>query len=401
MTGISPSGSSWQLPDGVEELLPAAAWQLEGLRRRFIDQCDLWGFDLVMPPMIEYIDSLLTGTGETMDLQTFKLVDQQNGRTLGVRADITPQVARIDAHALRSDSPNRLFYVGTVLRTRSDGLGGSRSPMQFGAELFGHAGPQSDIEIVQLMLDTALLTGINPSSLILDLGHVGVYKALISEAGLDSSIEAELYDALQRGSAPDVQAVVLSVPGAQTNPVLMALQDLPNLRGDIGVLDQRLLPLIDTVPALESVLSTLKTIITAVTTSHPEVQLHIDLGDLRGFRYHTGALFAVLTDTGVELAHGGRYDAIGAAFGHPRSATGFSGDMKNLSDVMPAEARRVPGVFVAYEDAQRCQSEIARRRQQGERVLVGLPDISVELQKQLCDRQLVFIDEQWVAQDIT
>lgn len=390
----------WQLPDGVDELLPAAAWQVENLRRSFIDQCHRCGFDLVMPPMIEYIDSLLTGTGETMNLQTFKLVDQQNGRTLGVRADITPQVARMDAHALNRQGPNRLFYVGTVLRARADGFGGSRSPTQFGAELFGHAGPESDIEIIRLMLDSILLTGVKPDSLVLDLGHVGIFKALVESAALSEDTTTVLYDALRRGSIPDVAQVIAGLEKSQINPSVDALSGLLELRGDETVLERARADLASLSPAISSSLDTLSNLIAAVKLSHPDVLLHIDIGELRGYRYHTGALFAVHSKTGVELARGGRYDAIGAAFGHPRSATGFSGDMKNLSDIMLEQAEESKAVYVDHTICNDCREEISTLRQQGNRVVVGLPGMAAELQNQRCDRQLLRQDNQWLVQPI-
>jgi len=394
-------GQSWQLPDGVEELLPEAAWQVETLRRRFTDHCHRWGFDLVMPPMIEFIDSLLTGTGETMNLQTFKLVDQQNGRTLGIRADITPQVARMDAHALQTESPNRLFYIGTVLRTRTDGFGGSRSPMQFGAELFGHEGPESDIEIIRLMLDSVQLTGVDASTLILDLGHVGVYKSLNSAANLEQDIELELYDALQRGSTPDVRDVVAKVPAVAVNPALEALEKLGELRGTPAVLDGALKALGTSVPDVVSVLNILKDIVSAVEKTHPDVTIHIDLGELRGYRYHTGALFAVHNSEGVELARGGRYDAIGAAFGHPRAATGFSGDMKNLSDLMSNADGEAKGIYVEYADSLHGWDKIRTLRNEGMRVVVGLPDLPAGSQHLRCDRQLVFQNGDWLVEPIS
>jgi ATP phosphoribosyltransferase regulatory subunit len=341
-TGRSPTGDPWQLPDGVDELLPIAAWRVEHLRRRIMDCCHAWGFELVMPPLIEYLDSLLTGTGETMDLQTFKLIDQQNGRTLGVRADMTPQVARIDAHALRSDAPNRLFYTGTVLRARTDGFGGSRSPQQFGAEIFGHAGPESDIEIIRLMLETVGLAGVPTNTLLLDLGHVGVYRGLVEDAGLQPEQEQVLFAALQRGSNPDAEALLDSL--STSSAAVQRLGLLLHLRGDQSVLDSARAQLAGANDSVHRAIDTLTEIIAALDST---VRVHVDLAELRGYRYHTGMLFSAYTSEGEELARGGRYDAIGAAFGHARAATGFSGDLKQLADI--ATADRPPessGIFV-------------------------------------------------------
>jgi len=184
--------------------MPDEAWRVESLRRLIMDSCHQWGYELVMPPLIEYLDSLLTGTGETLDLNTFKFIDQHNGRMLGIRADMTPQVARIDAHSLFRDQPNRLFYTGSVLRARSDGAGSSRTPLQFGAEVFGHSGPESDIEIIQLMLNNVLLADLPVSDLLLDVGHVGVFRSLVSEAGIPPSDQEKLFQSMLRGSKPEL-----------------------------------------------------------------------------------------------------------------------------------------------------------------------------------------------------
>ena len=386
-----PRTDRWQLPDGVDELLPEAAWRVELLRRAFIDRCRSWGFELVMPPLIEYVDSLLTGAGETMDLQTFKLVDQHSGRTLGVRADMTTQVARVDAHALASDAPNRLCYTGTVLRARADGAGGSRSPQQFGAELFGHAGVESDVEICRLMLEIVCLAGVPSDALVLDFGHVGVYRALAADAALAPDEEALVFEALGRGSLPDLEArLAVSSAGPEATRRLVALCEL---RGDESLLGRARALLDGAGPGVPEALDTLERLIAAVRETHPDIAVHVDLAELRGYSYHTGPLFAV-HGRGAQLARGGRYDRVGEAFGRARPATGFSGDLKRLADG-GIETRAGDGgaILVPEPDAPGAWAEARRLRERGERVLFALPDASSGRVR--CDRQLVRVDGRW------
>ena len=389
----------WQLPDGVNELLPAAAVRVELLRRQIIDRCQAWGFDYVMPPLIEYIDSLLTGTGETMDLQTFKLVDQNNGRTLGIRADMTPQVARIDAHAMQRELPNRLFYTGSVVRARTDGAGGSRTPLQFGAELFGHAGEASDIEIIRLMLDTILLADIKPADLLLDLGHVGVFAALADAANLAPAVVDEIFVALQKGAVPELDALLASV---DNNPAAHCLAKLPGLRGDATVIEQARASL-EMTSGVSSALGRLDMVIAAIQQTHPDINIHVDLSELRGYRYHTGMLFGLYDMAGKELARGGRYDDIGEAFGHSRPATGFSGDLVRLAETGAAllDARTVSGVFVEASAATEAWASIKSLRDAGERVVVALPGTAESAAASACNRTLVKLNDRWTVQPVT
>lgn len=389
----------WQLPDGVNELLPEAAVRVEHLRRQIIDRCQAWGFDFVMPPLIEYIDSLLTGTGETMDLQTFKLVDQNNGRTLGIRADMTPQVARIDAHAMQRELPNRLFYTGSVVRARSDGAGGSRTPLQFGAELFGHAGEASDIEIIRLMLDTILLADIEPRHLLLDLGHVGVFAALADAAILAPALVDDVFAALQNGAVPELEALLTS---ADNNPAALCLAKLPALRGDATVIEKARASL-EMTAGVTSALRRLEKVIAAIQQTHPDINIHVDLSELRGYRYHTGMLFGLYDMAGFELARGGRYDDIGEAFGHSRPATGFSGDLVRLAETGTATfaATAVSGVFVEASAATDAWPTIKSLRDAGERVVVALPGTAESAEASACNRTLVKLDDRWTVQPVT
>jgi len=393
-----PSSDRWQLPDGVDELLPDAARKVERIRRRIMDHCHRCGYDLVIPPVIEYLDSLLTGTGETMNLQTFKLVDQHNGRTMGIRADLTPQVARMDAHALRSDQPNRFFYTGTVLRARTDGFGGSRAPIQFGAELFGHAGPESDIEIVRLMLDSLEQAGIESAEILVDLGHVGVYRALIEALNLSDDAGRSLFDAVRRGSVPDVMHWAAN---QENDDIAGMLIEVMRLRGDESVLDDVRVILEAAPNAVQLALQNLDDLISGVKKSHPQVRINIDLSELRGYQYHTGVLFAAYTNKGVELARGGRYDAVGAAFGHPRPATGFSGDLKTLVRVQSGDDNQPDGIFVEAALVDEALDEIARIRKSGERVVTELVGQAQHVQIAGCGRQLVRKDGRWIVQRIS
>jgi len=396
----------WQLPDGVDELLPPTAWRVEQLRRQFTDSCHRSGYELVMPPLIEYIDALLTGTGESTSLQTFKVVDQQSGRTLGIRADMTPQVARIDAHALRSDAPSRLFYTGTVVRARTDGFGGSRTPWQYGAELFGHAGAAADIEIIRLMLDTAKLAGLSNEDLVLDLGHVGVYQGLCKAAELDDSQQDAVFTAMTRGSLPDTHAALMSANCSEV--IFDALCGLLQLQGGEEVLD-RAQDLVGAADGICTALQTLKEVVSAVQQSHPGVRLVIDLAELRGYRYHTGMLFAAYTSAGDVIARGGRYDAIGKAFGRDRPATGFSGDLIELTRLAAAQQPQsnndsIKGVFVPAIENLTDQQLSARwemimnLRTSGERVVLALPADGSTAASLHCNHQLLERDGQWCVE---
>lgn len=398
-TPIDPRTERWLLPDGVNELMPVDAWRVETLRRQIMDSNYRWGYELVMPPLIEYLDSLLTGTGEKLGLQTFKFIDQHNGRSLGVRADMTPQVARIDAHAMRSDHPNRLFYLGSVLRARTDGAGGSRTPIQFGAELFGHAGPGSDAEIIQLMLNNVLLSGVQTSQLLLDIGHVGVFRGLVQDTGLAEELSESLFQALLRGSLPEVQGLLQA---AQVSPkVSQYFQELAGLAGDSSVVLEKARRVLaaGAGTAVRDALDNLQAVIDAVQVIYPELKLHVDLAELRGYRYHTGIVFALYDESGSELARGGRYDSIGESFGRARPATGFSGDLVSLALACRSEnqvmAPAVRGIWVSSPVNHELWMHICQLRQSGERVVTALADTPMSAAECHCDRELVYRDGCW------
>lgn len=387
----------WLLPEGIEEALPAEAEQLESFRRRLVDLYHTWGYELVMPPLIEYIESLLTGIGQELDLQTFKLIDQLTGRLMGVRSDMTPQVARIDAHMLKREVPVRLCYLGTVLRTMPEGNAGTRSPLQVGAELYGHAGQASDIEIVGLMLETLRVLGIGDVHL--DLGHVGIYRAIAATAGLDEPRERELMRLLQRKAVPEIDFFVekLGVSG----PLRDLLISLPRFNGGMDVLQMCRehmaaagMPGCDELDYLERVGG-------AVQANAPQVEVRFDLAELPGYHYHTGVVFAAFVQgRGQEIARGGRYDDIGRAFGRARPATGFSADLKSLLNLVPGETPAT-GIFVGGGlDDPALRRKIDELRAAGERVIVELAGQQGDARAMGCDRRLMKGEKEWFVVDV-
>ncbi len=315
--------TAWLLPENVEDVLPPLAWRMEDMRRALLDLFRSRGYQLVIPPLMEYVESLLTGVGADLDLKTFKLVDQLSGRLMGVRADITPQVARIDAHLLAANAVNRLCYAGSVLHAKSDGFHRSREPIQIGAELYGEAGAGADLEILTLMLQGLDACGVK--SVQLDIGHVGVYRALAREAGLGDELEHQLFGALQ---AKDSSAVAV-LTGGLSAALREAFAALPQLYGDRSVLSEARARL----PQLASVQAALDTL-EAIDQGLTAVEAAYDLAELRGYGYHSGVVFAAYTGgRSHAIAQGGRYDEVGRVFGRARPATGFSLDLRELAHV--------------------------------------------------------------------
>ncbi|WP_404414573.1 ATP phosphoribosyltransferase regulatory subunit [Marinospirillum sp.] len=316
----------WLLPDGMDEVLPPQARQIESLRRQLLDHFHAWGYELVLPPKVEFLESLLTGAGHDLELQTFKVTDQLSGRMMGVSADVTPQVARMDAHSMRAEGVARFCYSTEVVRTRPDNLLGSRSPIQLGAELFGHAGSDSDLEILCLMTDSLLMAG--AQNLCLDLGHVGIYRALLAEANLTPELEEDLFDLLQHKRLGELDQLL----SGANSPAVELLKKLAHLNGDVEVLDLAEQQLANAPQAVAEALAELRELATAMQELYPEVNLYLDLSELRGYHYHTGLVFAAyVPQFGQALAKGGRYDEIGGVFGRARPATGFSTDLKILA----------------------------------------------------------------------
>lgn len=362
----------WLLPEGIDELMPEQAVQLETLRRKLIDKMQSWGYKLVFPPLVEYLDSLLTGTGKSLDLQTFKLTDQMSGRLMGIRADITPQIARIAAHNLRDHSGVlRLCYIGNVLHTLPKGQGTLRNPIQLGAEIYGHAGPESDMEIVQLMIEMLASADLD-TDLLLDIGHVGIYRGLANDAGLTDEQEQELFSALQRKELPLIESLLSQYQlSADSHTMLLALAEL---NGGVDVLQQAKQILSKASEQVQQALNALQTMADLMAQRLPNVAINFDLAELRGYHYHTGVVFAAYqTGSSQAIALGGRYDDIGADFGHAQPATGFSLDLKAIASplIVEDEAHDVITVEWSNDDAQ--QQKIAELRSQGQTVVYELP----------------------------
>ena len=311
------------LPDGVEEALPTTAWRVEGLRRALLDHYRTHSYELILPPLIEHLDTLLSGAGSDLEEQTFKLTDPVGGRLLGLRSDMTPQAARIAARHFADVPVVRLCYLGTVLRTRPDSLGGSRAPRQVGCEVFGERSLSADLEILKLMLDTLRLAGIRDAHI--DLGHVGIYRALASSLSLDEDDETAIFDILQRKSQPDLREFA----SARQLPTKAAsgLSALMELNGDVSVLQRARQTLDISEPAIAEALAALEQAASYLSSMDDPAPLHIDLAELRGYRYQTGLVFAAFVPGhGREVARGGRFDGAGSA----RPATGFSADVNEL-----------------------------------------------------------------------
>jgi ATP phosphoribosyltransferase regulatory subunit len=382
----------WLLPEGIEEILPQQARKVEALRRRLLDLYASWGYDLVIPPMIEYLDSLLTGTGHDLDLQTFKLTDQLTGKLMGLRADMTPQVARIDAHNLKQSIPTRLCYIGSVLHTRPDGFAASRSPIQVGAELYGHSGSESDVEVFLLMMETLRQSGVDDAYF--DLGHVGIYRELIKRAELSDEQQAELFDALQRKAKPEIQQLIAS--WSLDRKMANGLLGLADLNGDESVLEEahRLLGFAG--KEVKTALDNLQAVATQLKAREPDIKLHFDLAELRGYNYHTGVVFAAyVPGRGQAIAQGGRYDDIGKVFGRARPATGFSTDLITLIELGDRNEQPAGGIYAPIPEDTELRESITQLRQQGERVVTALPGDNSKPAELGCDRKLVKDGKAW------
>lgn len=363
----------WLLPDGIEEVLPAEAARIETARRQVLDLFRNWGYELVITPHIEYLESLLTGAGQDLDLRTFKVTDPLSGRQMGFRADITPQVARLDAHTHRQEGPSRLCYAGSVLHARPRALSTSRSPIQIGAELYGDASTASDREVIGLMLEVLELAGV--AEVHMDLGHVGIYRGLARAAGLSGEAEQELFDALQRKSIDEVAALTAALPAEQA----AMLRALAELCGGREVLAQARVQLAAAPAEVLAALAELEEVAGELAEHYPTLPLYFDLGELRGYHYHTGMVFAAFVPgVGQAIAQGGRYDDIGADFGRARPATGFSTDLKTLVGLGQAIQAEAPGGVWAPQggDAGLWQAVLELRRS-GRRVVQALPGQSL------------------------
>jgi ATP phosphoribosyltransferase regulatory subunit len=380
---------NWLLPENIADVLPSEARKIEELRRALLDNFRLYGYELVMPPMLEYIESLLTGTGQDMDLRIFKLVDQLSGRTMGVRADMTTQVARIDAHLLNRDSVTRLCYAGSVLHTRPSGLHATREPLQIGAEIYGHAGLEADAEIQELVLASLALAGI--PEVRLDLCHVGVLRAIIADDPKARSCESELFVLLEAKDIPGLRTLTQSFD-PKTRSALLAL---PGLYGDASVIDRARQELAS-VPGVKTALDELE----FLAKLAGKAAVTVDLADLRGYHYHSGVMFAAyVPGLPNAVARGGRYDHVGEAFGRARPATGFSLDLRELARLMPG-ARRKPAIRAPWGNEAGLREKIAELRKTGEIVIQTLPGHESDQDEFDCDRAVVFENGNWVLKKI-
>lgn len=377
---------NWLLPEYIEDVLPIEAAQIEQLRRRLLDLFGVHGYQYVIPPMLEYLESLITGVGHDLDLATFKVVDQLTGRLMGVRADMTPQAARIDAHMLNNQGVTRLCYAGSVLRTQPSGLAHTRQPLQLGAELFGHAGVESDIEIQRLMIKALQAAGVK--SLKIDFSHVGIFGNLVQKHQISKSLELELYVALQNKD----QTAVRSLTNGLDSALRQALCCLTELNGDFGVLDEaeKRLPASE---AIKQALQDLRTV--SQKLNDLDVGICFDLAELRGYQYHSGIVFsAYARGCAGPLAMGGRYDKVGEAFGRARPATGFSLDLRGLLSAVPKLTLQ-RGVFAPLVADATLDAKIEVLRAAGIKVIQELPGHEAYRGELNCDQKLVKQETGW------
>lgn len=381
--------SAWVLPDHIADVLPSEARNIEELRRGLLDTARGYGYELVMPPLLEHLESLLTGAGKALDLQTFKLVDQLSGRTMGLRADTTQQVARVDAHLLNRQGVTRLCYCGPVLHTRPDRPYATREPLQFGAEIYGHAGIEADLEAVMLALECLRVADVKDT--IVDLADVRIVRALLAGASVDDETLSLVHAALAAKDASELNRAAREFPAACREGLVALL----NLYGDASVLDEAEIALRG-LPGVHEVISSLRRMAAQITTA----RVTFDLGDLRGYSYYSGARFAVYAPGASDaLVRGGRYDEVGAAFGRTRPAAGFSLDIKQLAAAVSPRPLKA-AIRAPWGDGDEIRSVIAALRGRGETVVCTLPGHESEVDEFHYDRELALVDGHWVVQRI-
>lgn len=381
---------NWLLPEYVEDILPIEALHIEVMRRQIIDLLLVHGYQQVIPPLLEYLESLLSGSGSDMDLHMFKVIDQLSGRMMGLRADMTPQVARIDAHLLNSEGITRLCYANSVLHTVPSGVTQTREPLQVGAELYGHSGLESDLEIQRIMLQCLSVAGV--SKVHLDLGHVAVFRGLIKGASISRELEAELFAVLQAKDVSTLKELCIKLQ-RNTRDALMLL---PQLYGDRNILIDAVKQLPD-YPEIRIALNELSIVEEELKPNVDKIAF--DLADLRGYHYHTGMVFAAYADgCSNAIALGGRYDEIGKAFGRARPATGFSMDLRELSRLMKPQTYP-SGIRAPFQKKNKeLENIIEKLRSSGQIVVMDLP--GQENESMDCDRQLIFHNGQWIIEEI-
>jgi len=388
----------WMLPEGIEEVLPAQTERLEQLRRRLLDYFSSCGYKQVIPPFIEYLDALLAGTGQQLESQTFQITDTLSGKQMGIRADMTLQAARIDAHQIKQDYPVRLCYLGTVLRSYSDDFAGSRAPLQVGAELYGHAGLESDFEILELMLEILTITGMEKVHI--DLGHVGIFRSLATKAELSSSQEKQLFAALQRKATTDIADLLDQFELDEA--IKTCFTELADLNGGSEVLQRAQQSLAAGGEAVANAIAEMQQFSELLKSRLPDLPVHYDLAELRGYAYQTGLVFAAfIPGYGQEIARGGRYDDIGKIFGRARPATGFSADLKTLVSLSKqTDTEEVAAIYAPATNDADLYTCIQELRKKGERVIRELPGQSGSPGDMDCNRQLKQVDGKWQVVDI-
>ncbi|REG81632.1 ATP phosphoribosyltransferase regulatory subunit [Marinomonas pollencensis] len=378
----------WLLPEGVDEALPEQAAKIEHLRRTLLNLHESWGYHLVIPPLLEYLDSLLIGAGSDLEIETFKVIDQLSGRLMGVRADFTSQVSRIDAHCLKGEGVQRLSYCGSVLRTMPAGLDGTRSPIQLGAELYGHGGLESDIEVLSLMLETLFSAGL--SNLVLDLSHVNIVRGVLAACELTDEQESKLLELYNAKDLPELDAFVKGLSLTSDQAAWLVL--LPRLCGGVEVLQTAVQGLGGISQSIDDALALLSSVSAVIERRYPAIGLHFDLSDLVSYSYHTGLLFAAyVPGHGNAIARGGRYNNIGEAFGRSRPATGFSTDVKALVALANVHVATPKTVLSPVCQSDALWAKVNALRAQGYRVIEALDDGCVDT----VDFTLVFVDDAW------
>ena len=383
--------SAWLLPEHIADVLPEQARRIEELRRALLDRARGYGFELVMPPLLEHLESLLSGTGQELDLKTFKLVDQLSGRTLGLRADTTPQAARIDAHLLNREGVTRLCYCGPVLHTRPAGLSGTREPLQLGAEIFGHAGLEADLEAAELALDALSSAGL--TDLVIDLADARVLRGVLAGVPLETEALQEVVQALSQKDGAALAELTRGLPEASRD----GLRALPRLYGGAEVLAAARKALPQRALVVEA-LDQMQWLATHLQQAFPALRIGFDLSDMSGYAYYSGPRFAIYgKGCSDALARGGRYDEVGAIFGRNRPAVGFSLDLKSLAEVArtssaPAAIRAPWGEDPGLRDA------VRRLRAAGEIVVAVLPGEAAPPAAFECDRELICVDGRWLLQ---
>ena len=385
--------SAWVLPDHIADVLPSEARHIEELRRLLLDTARSYGFELVSPPLLEHIESLLTGTGKALDLQTFKLVDQLSGRMMGLRADTTPQVARIDAHLLNRKGVTRLCYCGPVLHTRPDRPHATREPLQLGAEIYGHAGLEADLEVLQLALDS--LQSAQIGEVLVDLADARIVSALLEGLSLSENTRGEVHAALASKNRSLLAELVQNFP----SEIQTGLLSLIDLFGDVSVLPKAL-KILPAKPQIKLAIEQLKWL----SDQLPQVTFQFDLADARGYAYYSGLRFAIYAKGASDaVIRGGRYDGVGAVFGHEirrdRPAVGFSLDLKQWVGIVPALTLKA-AIRAPWGTSTDLRNAITKLRQQGETVVCILPGHNSEIDEFQCDRELLEIAGQWVVKVI-